>query len=78
MTKRIYKVELPYHLSGMYCSAALSKLEEDKVLYLFPLSLIQRLNNGAGMMGPGIQITKEDLDDLNDQAWQYLKTNLDI
>lgn len=68
--------EVPYHLSGVYCSSALLKLHVDSMVDKFPPDLIERLNAGSGFISNGYTITQDDIESLSEEAWTYLQSQL--
>ena len=78
MTKKQRRApfDLPYKLSGMYCTGALNQLNTDGMLDEFPDEILSKLDQGGGLFSEGVEITQEDIDGLSEIAWEYLKSKL--
>jgi len=74
MTHREYTFEIPYHLSGTYCSLIDRYLEEHpEVEKKLSRSLVKKITDGSGIFGSGVMVYKTDLDSLPDDVWESLK-----
>lgn len=72
------KVKLPFHLSSFYCGLAITRINEDNMEDCFPKEFINRLNDaGSSLFGNGIDITQEDIEHLNNKAWNYIIKTLE-
>ena len=69
---RNYNFEFPVHLSGVEAFSAPSIIEQKGLWDKIPKSIKDKLNNAS--VWSGTDITKEDLDQIDDQTWEEIKT----
>lgn len=75
MSHRNYNFELPYHLSGMYCSMIESHLDNHpEIQKKLSRALVKKIKDGSGIFGVGVTVYKSDLDSLPDDVWDMLKS----
>lgn len=75
--RRVYDVELPYHVSGFVVGFAISKFKQIGVWDKFPHTLKDKAKAANGSWS-GLKITQKDLDSIPDDAWEKVAKALGV
>jgi hypothetical protein len=75
---RVYEFPLPYDLSGLDDSVAISDLQSAGLWDQIPADLQAKLQAADSWFSSGVSITQADLDELPDSVWEFIATKLNL